>query len=132
MRVQRTIAAETDIDAPIEVVWDILADVARYPEWNPFTHHVETSFEIGAPIKMHVRLGRFERLQVEYISAFEPPHRMCWGADFVSSRLMQAERCQTLTALAGGRTHYRSADVFTGPLVPLVLAFFATPVQNGF
>lgn len=27
---------EIDVDAPSEIVWDILSDLERYTEWNPF------------------------------------------------------------------------------------------------
>ena len=45
------------IDAPANVVWDILLDADRYEAWNPFTTRIDTDFEPGSPIHMHVVLG---------------------------------------------------------------------------
>jgi uncharacterized protein YndB with AHSA1/START domain len=33
----RTISATVDIAAPPDQVWDVLADLDGYPDWNPFS-----------------------------------------------------------------------------------------------
>lgn len=58
-----------EIDAPVEGVWDILMDVDRYGEWNPFTTRVATNFEIGSPVDLHVTLGPLKLVQPEWIEA---------------------------------------------------------------
>jgi uncharacterized protein YndB with AHSA1/START domain len=32
------IRTETEINAPAEVVWEILSNLANYPAWNSFTY----------------------------------------------------------------------------------------------
>jgi hypothetical protein len=46
---------EIDIDAAPEVVWEVLADLAAYGEWNPFIVEVQGELEVGA--KLRVRLA---------------------------------------------------------------------------
>ena len=41
---------EVVIDAPPEAVWDILTDLHRYPDWNPFVVSSEGSVEVGAKL----------------------------------------------------------------------------------
>ena len=38
------------IEAPVEVVWGVLTDVANYAEWNPFTPSVKTDLQLGSPV----------------------------------------------------------------------------------
>jgi hypothetical protein len=54
----RTIHTEIGIGRPAAAVWDILADIDRWPEWNPFA-------------KARGRLAVGERLEVE----IRPPGR---------------------------------------------------------
>ncbi len=41
-----------EIAAPAQVVWDVLLDYARYPEWNPYTVRVESSCRLGEPVDL--------------------------------------------------------------------------------
>ena len=52
-----------EIAAPVEQVWEVLADFGRYGEWNPFTTRVDTNFEVGSPVDLHVTLGPLKREQ---------------------------------------------------------------------
>lgn len=127
------VRAEVEVDAPVERVWEVLTDLAAYPDWNPFTRRVESSLEPGAPVHLHTRLRR-ERLahRVEFVTAIEPPTRLCWGAHIGARFLLLAERCQVLTRLDGGRTRYVTEDTISGLLTPLVMTFWGEPMRRGF
>jgi hypothetical protein len=45
---------EIDIDAPTEVVWQVLTDLDRYPEWNPFITSAAGSAEVGEKLVAHL------------------------------------------------------------------------------
>jgi uncharacterized protein YndB with AHSA1/START domain len=85
-----TLHSEVVIEAPAELIWGIIVDVARYPEWNPFNVRATSTLEIGAPIRMRVGMmgglfgkwpGGWFQSQVEYIRANVPGEKICWGAD---------------------------------------------------
>lgn len=126
------VRAEIEIDCGIEGVWEILRDLERYPEWNPFTPRVESSLQMGDPVHLYVRLRR-EKLshRVEYVTAAEP-YRLCWGMKMGANVLLKAERCQILTAIDEHRTRYVSEDHFSGLLTPFVMGLFGGSMQRGF
>jgi len=128
-----SVRAEIEIDAPAARIFEILTDLAAYREWNPFTPRVESTLRVGDPVELHVRL-RGERLshRVEFVTANEAPSRLCWRMQMGARFLLAAERCQTLTPLADGRTRYVSEDVFRGLLTPIVMLGFRTAMQRGF
>jgi len=127
------VRAEIEIDAPPERVFDVLTDIDAYPEWNPFTPKVESTLRIGDPIHMQVRLvGEKLMRQTEYVTHNERPHKLCWGADIGPRVLCRADRCQVLTPIEGGRTHYLCTDEIRGLLAPLVMLFYGKAMKRGF
>ena len=50
-------SASASIDAPLDLVWQVMLDTASYGEWNPFVYQVEcpSPAQVGDPIKLHVR-----------------------------------------------------------------------------
>lgn len=104
-------SATVEIDAPAEFVWDVLVDVARYPEWNPFTQKIATEFVIDGPVRLTVpdpkgsgQLFEFD----EYLRAFEAPRFLSWGIpDY-------ALREQIITPLGPDRCTYHTTDRWFG------------------
>jgi hypothetical protein len=127
-----SVRAEVEIDAPIERVWEILTDLDRYGDWNPFTPKVETTLRIGAPVHLYVRLvGQRLMHRVEYVTRNEP-HTLGWEMKMGARFLLYAERVQVLTAIEDRRTHYMTEDRFTGALRPVVLGLFGRAMERGF
>lgn len=131
-RSRNCVRAEVEIDAPIERVWRILADVAGYGAWNPFTPRVETTLRVGDPIHLYVRL-RGDRLthRVEYVTRNQR-YTLGWEMKMGARFLLHGERIQRLTPIDAQRTHYLSEDAFGGWLAPLVLALYGRVVERGF
>lgn len=134
MPAAQVIKAEIEIDASPETIFDILTDLAKYPEWNPFTPQIESTLALGAPVDMRVRLRGADRLsrQVEYVTANERPVKLCWGGNIPWRFLIRADRCQTLVPLEANRTRYVCTDEISGWLTPLVIRFFGPAMQRGF
>lgn len=135
--------ASIQIDAPLETVWSVMLDTARYGEWNPFVERADCPSppSVGDPILLQVRWrdGSTSR-SPERISAVEGPTT---GADGVTRAclsyvyagwparlgLVRGTRHQRLERSATGPTAYHTVEEFTGPLVR-----FAGPgrVADGF
>ena len=136
----RSVGASIEIDAPVEQVWAVLTDVARYPEWNPFTVSVKTDFELGSPVDMQVCLfgktnkdgTRKTMNQVEYVTGYEEGRRVSWGVPVGPSWFVLADRWQELTDLGGGRTRYETVDEFTGVGVGFMLLLMERHMKRGF
>ncbi|TNE91206.1 MAG: SRPBCC domain-containing protein [Deltaproteobacteria bacterium] len=119
-----------DIDAPAELVWDVMVDFARYGEWNPFLPQVdEDGAGVGGRLVLHVVFpsGR-KTLAKERITVFQPPAdaegRLVYeyqGRGRIG-RMIVAERSQTVVRLGEARCRYDTLEVFGGWLgwaVPL-------------
>ena len=125
--------ASVSIDAPLEVVWQVMLDTERYAEWNPFVERAETPVPpaVGNPIVLHVRWANGKTTRSpERITAIEPPSTTEDGSTTAlltyvyeglprRLRLLAATRHQRLTQRPGGPTTYDTVEEFSGPLVRL-------------
>jgi uncharacterized protein YndB with AHSA1/START domain len=123
-----------EIEAPQAFVWEVLVDYARYPEWNPYTVRVDTRLELGAEVVLHLphpdRPG--ETMQnVEVMRVIDAPHHLQYDtADNLPG--IFAVRDQWVTDLGGGRSSYRTTDVFSGEHAQVAYDLQGQWVKDGF
>lgn len=130
---RREVSASAEIDAPVDRVWAVLVDFARYPTWNPMTPRVEARLEVGAPAHLWVDMPRRSRRRVtEWINRVEPGRTLCWGMHMGPRWLLCANRWQQLEALPQQRTRYTTVDRLSGLLAPLVMLLYGEPMRRGF
>ena len=124
---------QVDIAARPAIVWDVLTDLARYPEWNPFTPRVEGALAIGERVTLHVALipGRPPKTQRQRILDVDRKRLLTWETRLLHPALLRARRDQTLYAVAVG-TRYTATDSLSGALVPLVMRLYRGDLERGF
>ena len=123
-------AASVSIDAPLDLVWQVMLDTAAYGEWNPFVYQVEcpSPAQVGDPITLHVRWANGKRTtSPERITIIEAPHEdggattAMLAYEFVGwpdkVGLVHSVRYQRITQVPGGPTVYDTHQDLTGPLV---------------
>jgi len=126
------IESQITIDAPIQKVWDVLADFDQYDQWNPFTPKIETTQEIGSDVLLHVRLNPNKpklTKQKETLLLWEAGKQMDWG---IQSWWVQTVRTQKLTAIDDQTTQYYTSDAFEGFMTPIIMWLFRQKIQRGF
>jgi len=124
-----------EIETPAAVVWQVLIDLPRYGQWNPFCVHVESTLEMGAPVRMslvdYVNPGRLAP-NVEYICAFEPERMISWEFRYDPAWPYPARRDQIITPLGPERCRYLSTDAFLGENAIHVMRYAGPWVQRAF
>ncbi len=130
-----TIASITvEIDAPQQLVWDVLVDYARYPEWNPYTVRVDTALELGADVVLHLPhpdKPDATMQNVEVMRAIDAPYHLQYDtADNLPG--IFAVRDQWVEDLGGGRSSYRTTDVFSGEYAQIAYDLQGQWVTDGF
>lgn len=124
---------EVTINAPVELVWQILLDFEKYGEWNTFCPTaINDSLEVGSPVDMMVNLGQGLSRQVEFISRVEPLECISWAMANKPEDPVHAERSQRLKKLDATSCTYVSIDEFSGPGKAGMMEHFASTVEAGF
>jgi hypothetical protein len=122
-----------EIEAPIARVWEVIADLDRYPEWNPFVVAVRSSLEVGAPIVMRVRvLPFFAQPQRETVLECLPERRLCYGVEGIPLNALRSHRYHELRPEGPERTYYCSHFELDGWLAPLTRALLGRRLERGF
>lgn len=121
-----------EINAPAELVWEVLTDVKRYGEWNPFVEQCETTLEPGGPINMKVRLGSKLQTANEILVDVQPGKRFSYRMKPVPPGALSSFRSHDIEFLDGNRSRYRSYFELKGWMMPLVRGLMGRHLQTGF
>ena len=133
LQMSREIRFELDVDAPADIVWGVVSDMSRYVEWNPFVIRASSTCEVGAPIRMKVRLfSWFAQSQTEEITEFRAPERICWGLTGGGSSALRSRRCQVVASVDPSRSRYISEFQLSGWFAPVVMGLLSRRLADGF
>ena len=124
MSAQIVIRCQRVVDVPIELVWEIVRELPRWPQWDPYTVRLQrvdggqgSPWEPGAQWDEWVRRGPFRprfRLTVEDGCG---PSTVCWRARYL---FIEATHSWSVVATPDG-VEVISLEVFKGPR-PILLA----------
>ncbi|MEZ5556526.1 SRPBCC domain-containing protein [Haliea sp.] len=121
-----------EIQAPSEVVWEVITNTAAYPQWNTFVVACESTFQVGDPIHMKVRVLPFMvQPQTETIWRNEPGRLLDYGIKAPLGALAST-RQHRLSATPSGGTHYESLFRLEGWFSPVVGLLFGAQLRRGF
>jgi hypothetical protein len=112
-----TVSETVEIAAPARIVWDILCDMPRYAEWNPFCVRAVSALEMGAAVEMTLVNYAVPGTLVpncEYICAFEPERMISWEMKYSPEWPYPARRDQVIEATGPESCRYFSTDAFFG------------------
>jgi hypothetical protein len=120
----REYSATTTINASPELIWKILTDGPRFPEWDPEAHRVEGTVAPGEKIKFFPSRNPNSAFQVE-ITEFEPGKKMVWQTSVVLG-LIRGVRTFTLVEQEDKVVKYTLREQLSGPL----LFLFASQIPD--
>ncbi len=127
-----TIKKTVDINAPASVVWEVISDLKRYPEWNPFCVKCESTLKPGDPIDMTVKLMAKPQQQREWMLEFDEGRRFAYQMKPVPGGTLSSFRSHDIEALTPVRSRYRSYFFLKGWLRFVVLGLFQSKLEQGF
>lgn len=115
-----TVTRVTEIDAPADVVWTILADTSAYPSWNPFMTQVEGSLAKGKQLTVTIQPpGSKPQTFKPTVTILEPGHRVAWLGRLLMPGIFDGAHHLTVEALSPTRSRFTQSEDFSGVLVPL-------------
>lgn len=127
------IHTEIEIAAPASRVWELLADLAGYPRWNPSIARLEGPAQAGARLRMRARLGGGIKVPLRpVLLTVERNRELSWSGRLLSGALMAGEHRFVIEGLPPDRVRLTHEENFTGWLAPLFVLLFAGGLRQAY
>ncbi len=113
--------AQTDIDAPIERVWSIIADFERYPEWNPFIVRASGEMRIGAKLDVTIHAPGMRPVHFEAkVLDCRPGRLIRWKGSLWVRGLFDGRHSMVVEPLDQTTSRFTTHEEVTGILLPFL------------
>jgi hypothetical protein len=120
------------IAAPPEVVWDVLVDFPRYPEWNPFITEITGTAAAGSRISVMIVAPGARGMRIRpVLLAVDRPRELRWKGALAFAALFTGEHSFVIEPHESG-SRFIHSEKFTGLLVPLFRASLDRYTRKGF
>ncbi len=120
------------IQAPAEVIWEIVYDVARWNEWNPTYPKVEGQVRIGETLTVTLALpGQSETIIRPKVLEWQPLSQLHWELRMLSGAIktIRYVEIESLTEVA---CVVDNGEIFGGIMGPSFGRRMGRTVQRGF
>lgn len=119
------------IAASPAVVWDVLTDLERYPEWNRYSPSVSGKVAVGEVVWVDAHLdNEVQRVQNFVLSAI-PEQELCWQSADWYGFLARGTRCRWLSVTDNDDTLMVHHEVMSGPLAWLIEWRYRDRIERG-
>ncbi|OVE85191.1 SRPBCC domain-containing protein [Natronolimnobius baerhuensis] len=124
-----------EIDAPPEVVWNVLLEFDSYPEWNPFVRAIEGVPATGEQLEVRIEPPDSRGMTFKpTVIAVDDKRRLAWAGRLIVPFVFDGYHEFHLEPLdddgAAERTRLLHRETFRGALVPLL--FDRDRLERGF
>ncbi|MBP7998152.1 MAG: SRPBCC domain-containing protein [Chloroflexi bacterium] len=128
----KELRTEIEIQASPEQVWQILTDLDKYPEWNPFIHHASGKAQVGEKVDITFQSGSKEMTLHCQVLAVTPSKELCWKYHVIHPSLFRGEHHFTIEPMGSNQVRFIDREVFNGLFVPLQAKDIDTHSKLGF
>ncbi|ABW68412.1 conserved hypothetical protein [Desulfosudis oleivorans Hxd3] len=130
---KKEIHTEIDIDAKPDVVWNVLVDLAAYPEWNPMVKEAGGAVQAGQRLCLRYHPeGQKSRIFKPLLLVVLPGRELRWQGQPGIRFLLESEHIYLLKETTGGKTHLDHDMVFWGLLIPPVKNLIDKTIRGPF
>lgn len=119
------------IDAPSDVVWEVLADFGRWNEWNPSVPSIAGDLEVGSTVALTLVMPGRPSLNVEaQLLQVQPGRCLTWHGNVAADWLFAGDREFVIDADGDDAVRFTHVDHVRGALFPALRVFMGGALQR--
>lgn len=125
--------ADVEIEAPAGSVWEVLADFAAYPEWNPFLR-IAGNPDVGSRIKVAYLTGGVARNLTNMratVLGSEAHRHLRWSGFMWVPSWFVVDHSFRIQTIGTNRSYFIQREAFTGSLTPFVIPVLESSLRSG-
>jgi len=117
----QTLHASIDIDAPADLVWRIVTDFDRYPEWNPFIVRAAGEQRVGGRLDVTIRAPGTRAVGFKpRVLDLQPGRLIRWKGRLWVPGLFDGRHALVVEERPGGTSRFTTHEEVTGILLPFL------------
>ena len=129
----KEIKTEILINSDPEIVWNILMDFDRYPEWNPFIKFISGQPIKGSKIEAKLEPPDSRGMKINpVILEVDNKKKFRWLGHLFVPGLFDGEHIFELIDNKNGSTTFIQREIFKGILIPLLKKLLDDNTRRGF
>lgn len=113
----KSFSAGIDIDAPPDVVWAVLIDVAGWPSFDPYSERIEGQAALGQTVTVFTTLAPGRAFPLK-ITTFDRPRQMAWTGGLPFGMLKNVRTHSISSRDSGSR--FEISEVVSGPMLGVI------------
>ncbi len=127
----KELRTEIEIQASPEKVWQVLADLAKWPEWNPSLRAVG-AVKLGEKVEVSFGSGSKAMTLHCVVTQVQLCRELSWKYHVILPALFSGEHIFSIEPLGANEVRFVDREVFNGLLVPLQAKDIDTNSKRGF
>lgn len=124
----KEIFTSIQIEATPEVIWNVLMNTEKYPDWNPFIKWIKGDLKVGNSITVQIQDMKFK----PKVLKLEPQKEFKWKGKLWIKGLFDGTHRFHLIEHGNGTTTLEHSEKFKGILVPLLSKKLDKETKPGF
>jgi hypothetical protein len=120
------------VQTPPEVIWEMIADIAGWPAWNPLYPKASGQLAFGAQLELEVAIpGEKPRRIRATVTDWTPNEQIIWKVSMFGG-LLTTTRYIEIEKLSEEGCIFSNGEFFEGPLIRLLGRRQRKAIREGF
>ncbi len=124
---------KTEIGAPAEIVWQILTDFNKYPEWNPFIVKIKGKLKTGSRLTVYLSNQNGKKNKFTFrLKKIVIHSELKWYGYVFMPGLFDGEHLFVVEKLSKAKALFMQSKRFSGILSPILTPFIRRSTEKSF